>query len=223
MIFHDRRDAGRALAQLVVTLPDLHNAIILGLPRGGVPVAYEVALTCNLPLDILTVRKLGAPGQPELAIGAVASGGIVALNARVIAAFHLSEAQLRPMIDAQIEEIRRCEDAYRAGLPPLSIEGRTVILVDDGLATGASMRAAAQAVRPRAGRLILAVPVGALSTCQALEQEADRIVCVVTPPYFEAVGQYYSNFQPTTDEEVRGLLRDARRSAPQFPDIPMSG
>lgn len=212
MLYQDRRDAGRSLAQLVAALPGLHNAIVLGLPRGGVPVAYEVARACNLPLDILTVRKLGAPGRPELAIGAVATGGIVVLNAQFVAAFHLSDEDLRIMINAEGEEIVRREQAYRAGLPPLSIEGRTVILVDDGLATGASMRAAAQAVRPHAAHLIIAVPVGAASTCLSLEQEADRILCAVTPQYFEAVGQHYFDFQPTTDEEVQTLLACSRRN-----------
>jgi putative phosphoribosyl transferase len=215
MLYYDRRDAGRVLAQLVATLHQLHNAIVLGLPRGGVPVAYEVADTCHLPLDILTVRKLGAPGQPELAIGAVATGGFVALNAHFVAEFHISDEQLHAMIDAHAEEILRCERAYRAGFAPLPIESRTVILVDDGLATGASMRAAVQAVRPHAAQVIIAVPVAAPSTRKALESEADRVLCAVTPFDFAAVSQYYDHFLPTTDEEVRTLLAKSRaRLAP---------
>jgi predicted phosphoribosyltransferase len=210
MLYFDRRDAGRVLAQLVASVLPPRDAVVLGLPRGGVPVAYEVAQACRLPLDILTVRKLGAPDQPELAIGAVATGGIVALNPHFIGEFGISNEQLRAMIDATVEEIARCEQNYRAGIAPLPIEGRTVLLVDDGLATGASMRAAAQAVRPRVAQLILAVPVAAASTCHALKSEADRIVCAASPIDFEAVSQYYSHFEPTADEEVRALLADNR-------------
>lgn len=211
MVFQDRRDAGRALATLVATLPDLHQAILLALPRGGVPVAYEVAHACNAPLDILTVRKLGAPGQHELAIGAVASGGIVALNAELVEYFHISPEELRELASHEQKEIARRELVYRAGAPPLAIEGRTAILIDDGLATGATMRAAARAVRPRAGRVVIAVPVAAASTCRELENEADRVLCLTAPEDFEAVGQFYREFAPTSDEEVRTLLAQARR------------
>jgi predicted phosphoribosyltransferase len=210
MLFHDRRDAGRVLAQLIATLPNLQEAIVLGLPRGGVPVAYEVARSCHLPLDILTVRKLGAPNQPELAIGAVATGGIVALNPDFIAEFSISDEQLRSMIAEKSAEIVRCEQSYRAGFAPLPIQGRNVLLIDDGLATGASMRAAAQAVRPHAAHLIIAVPVGAPSTCEALQSEADRVFCAAIPTDFEAVSQYYAHFQPTTGDEVRALLAENR-------------
>jgi putative phosphoribosyl transferase len=209
-LFHDRREAGRALAPLVAALPSLDNAIVLALPRGGVPVAYEVARACNLPLDILTVRKLGAPGQRELAIGAVASGGMVALNTELVAAFGISEEDLQTSIDREIEEVARLEQDYREGVPPLSIEGRTVILVDDGLATGASMKAAARSVRPRAREVVIAVPLGTASTCREMKSEADHVLCVVTPEGFEAVGQYYLDFTPTSDEEVRTLLAEAR-------------
>lgn len=211
MFFLDRRDAGRALAQFVAALPNLHDAIVLGLPRGGVPVAYEVARACKFPLDIFTVRKLGAPGQPELAIGAVATGGIVALNAEFVAEFQLSEETLQSMIDSQAAEIVRREQAYRAGIPPLSIRGHTVILVDDGAATGASMRAAAQSVRSHAAKTIIALPVAAPSTCRQLEAEADRLICILSPQLFQSVSQFYIEFQPTTDVEVRQLLADARR------------
>jgi predicted phosphoribosyltransferase len=210
MLFDDRHDAGRTLAPLVAALPGLHNAIVLALPRGGVPVAYEVARACGLPLDILTVRKLGAPGQRELALGAVASGGMVALNRGLVAAFRISEEDLQASIDREIEEVARLERGYREGAPPLSIEGRTAILVDDGIATGASIRAAALAVRPHAAQVIIAVPVAPLSTCRELESEAGRVLCAATPEGFEAVSQYYRDFAPTSDEEVRTLLAEAR-------------
>lgn len=217
-IYEDRRQAGRILAPLVAEIPGLENGIVLGLPRGGVPVAYEVARAMHLPLDVLMVRKLGAPGQRELAIGAVASGGIVAINAELVEAFHLSEESVRAAAEREQEEIARRERAYRQGLPPLRIDGRTVILVDDGLATGATMRAAARAVRPHARQVIIAVPVAASSICRQLEAEADRVVCAATPEPLESVGQYYRDFSPTTDEEVRALLTEwhgrARSSPP---------
>jgi putative phosphoribosyl transferase len=156
------------------------------------------------------VRKLGAPGQRELAIGAVASGGIVALNSEFVEAFHLSGETLRAMIEREQEEIARREQAYRNGADPLPIEGRTVILIDDGLATGATMRAAARAVRPRAMQVVIAVPVAAVSTLRELHSEADRVLCLSTPEDFQAVGQFYRDFRPTTDEEVRALLNDFR-------------
>lgn len=220
-MFEDRRDAGRALATLVATLPDLHDAIALALPRGGVPVAYEVARALHIPLDVLMVRKLGAPGQPELAVGAVASGGIVALNLEFVAAFHLTEKQLHAMVAHEQEEIARRESAYREGIQPLPIEGRTVILIDDGLATGATMRAAARAIRPRARQVVIAVPVAAASTCRELESEADRILCLSTPDDFQAVGQFYRDFSPTTDEQVRELLRDSalKLESAEVPDV----
>lgn len=211
MMFEDRRDAGRALAEVVATLPDLHRALLLALPRGGVPVACEVARICNLPLDIITVRKLGAPGQQELAIGAVASGGIITVNPELVEYFHITPEKLRAMAAAEQEEIARRELSYREGALPLTIEGRTAILIDDGLATGATMRAAARAVRPRAGRVVIAVPVAAASTFLEMESEADRVLCLYVPNDFQAVGQFYRNFTPTSDEEVRTLLAEARR------------
>ncbi|MFP5249829.1 MAG: phosphoribosyltransferase [Acidobacteriota bacterium] len=210
IVFEDRRDAGRVLAPLVAALPDLEGGIVLGLPRGGVPVAYEVARAARLPLDLLMVHKLGAPGQRELAIGAVASGGIVALNAELVEAFHLSEASIRAAVEHEQEEIARRESLYREGMPALRIDGRTVVLVDDGLATGATMRAAARVVRSQARRLIVAVPVAASSVCEQLQAEADRVVCAAMPEPLESVGQYYRDFSPTSDEEVRSLLVEAR-------------
>lgn len=210
MLFEDRQHAGRELAALVATAPFLEDAVLLALPRGGVPIAREVARTLSLPLDILAVRKLGAPGQCELAIGAVAGSGIVALNPGFVEDFQISEERLRAMEQRALAEIAELERAYRGNAPALPIEGRTVILVDDGLATGATMKAAVRAVRPKAKQVIVAIPVAAASACHELEKEADRVLCLATPGIFGAVGQFYRDFRPTTDEEVRGLLAEAR-------------
>jgi predicted phosphoribosyltransferase len=207
-VFQDRRDAGRVLAEEVLELPGLQDGVVLGLVRGGVPVAYEVAKTCRLPLDILVVRKLGAPGQEELAMGAIASGGEVVFNSDVVRSFRVSEKLLAQQIEHEKESIERLERTYREGRAPVEIEGRVVILVDDGLATGASMRAAIRAVRPKSRSVIVAVPVGARSTCDALAKEADRVICSLTPEPFDAVSLFYREFEPTSDEEVRTLLRE---------------
>jgi len=225
-MYKDRRDAGRTLAQALAALPGLHQAIVLALPRGGVPVACEIAHAFHLPLDILAVRKLGAPGQPELALGAIASGGAVTFNSDILRHLRLSAATLQSIQDHARRELEDLEARLREGRPPLSIEGRTVILVDDGLATGASMRAAARAVRPRAHSLILAAPVGAPSTCVELLREADHVVCPLIPDPLDAVGQYYLDFSQTTDDEVRRLLATARRDllspAPAAPPTSLS-
>ncbi len=210
-MFDDRRDAGRALARLVAaTLPNLRDAVVLALPRGGVPVAYEVARACNLPLDILAVRKLGAPGQKELAMGAIASDGTTVLNQDVLRAFHVSEQTLSAVIDQERGNLERMETEYREGYPPISIDGRAVILVDDGLATGATMRAAVGAVRPRAREVIIAIPVGAKSTCVDLRRDAEAVICALEATPLDAVGRFYRDFEPTSDEEVRRLLAEAR-------------
>jgi putative phosphoribosyl transferase len=210
MLFEDRRDAGRALARLVATLPNLQEAIVLGLPRGGVPVAFEVARALNLPLDILVVRKLRAPWQKELAMGAIASGGVLVTNPEVLRDLRISDPALRALAEREMPELERIERTYRGQYPPLGIDGRTVILVDDGLATGASMCSAARAVRPRASRVVIAVPVAEESTLRGLESEADQILCVSVPEAFEAVGQFYQDFRPTSNEEVCALLSQAR-------------
>jgi putative phosphoribosyl transferase len=212
MLFEDRRDAGRILAQSLSMAPELADAVVLGLPRGGVPVAFEVARVCKLPLDILVVRKLRAPGQPELAMGAVASGGTVVLNPEILRALHISEATLRVMIEQEKQRIERQERAYRDQLTMLEIGGRTTILVDDGLATGASMRAAVMAVRSRARRVVVAAPLGARSTCRELAREVDLIVCPNEPEPFESVGRFYRNFDPTSEDEVKELMKEARRT-----------
>jgi putative phosphoribosyl transferase len=212
-VYHDRRDAGRVLAQAVAaaSLPGVQNAIVLGLVRGGVPVAYEVAMTLELPLDIMIVRKIGAPGNREFAMGAVASGGAVVLNPEVVRAFHLTEEKLRHAVETHQQEIDRLEALYRQGRPQLQLAGRTIILVDDGLATGASMRAALRAVRPIARHVTVAVPVAAPSTAAELSKEVDHMVCAMMPEPLEAVSLFYRDFSPTSDEEVQSLLADARR------------
>jgi len=200
------------LAQAVIDarLPDLKDATVLGLVRGGVPVAYEVAIACGLPLDVMIVRKIGAPGNREFAMGAVASGGSVVINPDVVRGLHVSQDNLRHLIEEQHEEIAHLESLYREGRPPLEFGEGGVILVDDGLATGASMRAAVGAVRALAKRVTVAVPVAARSTCHELSREVDHMVCATTPEPLEAVSLFYREFGPTSDEEVRALLAEAR-------------
>lgn len=214
MIYKDRRDAGAALARRMqeerLRGRDWGDAIVLGLPRGGVPVAFEVARLLNLPLDVLVVRKLGAPGHEELAMGAVASGGTRVVNESVVRELGISPGALEAATRREEDEIERRELAYRDGLPPIRTDGRAVIVVDDGLATGASMLAAVRALRPRAREVTVAVPVAAEATCDELSREADRVICAATPRKFVAVGMFYENFEPTTDEEVRELLVEAR-------------
>jgi len=213
MKYQDRTEAGRVLARALADahLPDVENATVLGLVRGGVPVAYEVATTLGLPLDVMIVRKIGAPGNREYAMGAVASGGAIVLNPGVVRDFGVTEERLRHVIEVQKEEIERLENLYRQGLPPAKFGEGGVILVDDGLATGASMRAAIRAVRPLAKHVTVAVPVAARSTCAELSKEVDHMVCAMTPEPLEAVSLFYREFGPTGDDEVIALLADARR------------
>lgn len=210
MYFQDRRDAGRKLAETMADLADLERAVVVALPRGGVPVGYEVACAFHLPLDILIVRKLGVPSQPELAMGAITSDGTVVFNSEIVSALHISEETIATAIARERLEINRQESAYRDACTALILEGRSVILVDDGLATGASMRAAVRAMRKVACRVTIAVPVGASDTCGALAGEADRVVCGVVSGNLGAVGAFYRNFEPTSDDEVRALLAEAR-------------
>ncbi len=209
-MFQDRRDAGRMLARIVAKARDLHDGIVLGLPRGGVPVAYEVACQLNLPLDVFIVRKLGVPGEEELAMGAVASGRTVVINPSIVHHLGISPEVVQTAVQREEVEIERRERTYRNGYPPIRVEDRTAILVDDGLATGASMLAAARALRPKAERVIVAVPVSAESTCSELRGEVDEVICANTPEHFFAVGAFYRDFTQTTDEEVRSLLSQAR-------------
>jgi len=190
--------------------------VVLALPRGGVPVAYEVARALNAPLDVFVVRKLGLPGQPELAMGAIASGGVQVLNDEVLAAYPVSRAELDAVAQQELEELERRERTYRDGRPLIPIGGRTVILVDDGLATGSTMRAAVLALRRlQPARVVVAVPVGASQTCQALRTVADEVICGFTPEPFRAVGLWYADFTQTTDDEVHQLLRRARERWPE--------
>ena len=212
MLFEDRKDAGRALAQTLAALPDLKQAVVLALPRGGVPVAYEVAAAHHLPLDILMVRKLGVPGQEELAMGAIASDGATVFNAHVIQALHISEEILHAAAVRERLRMEQDERAYRGGLPPVEFAGCTVVLIDDGLATGATMRAAVRAVRPRAQKIVVAVPVAAPGSIRELQREADQVFCTAAPEPFDAVGRFYADFAPTGDDEVRTLLLQARRN-----------
>ncbi len=210
MVFTDRRNAGRALAKVVAEEKGIDGAVVLGLPRGGVPVAYEIAVACRLRLDVLVVRKLGAPGMPELAMGALASGGGVVWNADVLRTLHVSRQILHDTVEVERMELERRERVYREGRLPVTFTGRTVILVDDGLATGASMRVAVQAVQRLTKRVIVAVPVGARNACDELENEGLRLLCLERAKSLGAVGMYYEDFSPTTDEEVRLLLSKAR-------------
>ncbi|HLA81070.1 MAG TPA: phosphoribosyltransferase [Thermoleophilia bacterium] len=206
----DRRAAGRLLAEKLTAYADREDTVVLGLPRGGVVVAFEVAKALNAPLDVLLVRKLGAPGQEELAFGAIASGGVRVMNEDVVRAFDLSQAQIEAVIAREQAELERRARAYRGESPPPELEGKTVIVVDDGLATGASMRTALRSLRAHGlKRLILAVPVAPASTCAAMAKEADEAICLMTPEPFYAIGQWYEDFFQTSDQEVVELLREA--------------
>jgi putative phosphoribosyl transferase len=203
-VFADRADAGRRLAERLEAYAGRDDVIVLGLPRGGVPVAAQVARALPAPLDVCVVRKLGVPGDRELALGAIAGGGVLVLNDRVVAELHLSDQAIAAVAEAELAELRRREHAYRGGRPPADVAGRTVIVVDDGLATGATMRAAVRAVRMRApARVVVAVPVAAAETCAALGPEVDEVVCALRPSDFRSVGGWYDDFSPTTDDEVR--------------------
>jgi erythromycin esterase-like protein/predicted phosphoribosyltransferase len=214
-VFRDRRDAGRALAGLLGHHQGRDDVIVLGLPRGGVPVAYEVATALGAPLDVFIVRKLGVPGHEELAMGAIASGGVVVLNDDVVRGMDIPPEVIEQVATEEARELERRERAYREDAPPLDVAGRVVIVVDDGLATGSSMRAAIQALRRlQPAQIVVAVPAAPESTCQELTAEVDEVVCATTPSPFFAVGQHYWDFSQTTDDEVRDLLRAAWSSRP---------
>lgn len=207
MLFQNRRDAGRQLAARLAHHADRDDVLVLALPRGGVPVGYEVAEALGAPLDVFLVRKLGVPGHEELAMGAIASGGVRVLNDRVLRATGLTETDIAEVEEQEREELERRERAYRAGREPLDVRGETVILVDDGLATGSTMRAAVAALRRmHPARIVVGVPVGAPDTCAELAEEADEVVCAHEPEPFYGVGMWYDDFSQTTDDEVRELL-----------------
>jgi putative phosphoribosyl transferase len=210
--YRDRTEAGRELASKLLEYADRADVIVLALPRGGVPVAYEVAKALRAPLDVFVVRKLGVPGHEEYAMGAIATGGVRVLDERVMRAAGVTRAELEAVTAAEQRELERRERQFRGNRPPPDVAGRTAILVDDGLATGSTMRAAVEALREEgAARVIVAVPIAPPETCDAFRDIVDDIVCARTPEPFYAVGLWYEDFSQTTDDEVRELLE---RSAP---------
>jgi len=209
-LFKDRSDAGRYLALRLTHHAHRHTVLVLALPRGGVPVAFEVARALGAPLDVFFVRKLGVPGQEELAMGAIATGSVRVLNPDVVRALQISESVIDRVAAQELEELRRREREYRGDRPPPDMLGRTAILIDDGLATGASMRAAVAALRRQhPSRIVVAVPTAAEDTCADLAGIVDEIVCATTPEPFLGVGRWYEDFSQMTDEEVRALLQRA--------------
>jgi putative phosphoribosyl transferase len=211
--FDDRRSAGIELAQAVFRLQLQSPAIVLGLPRGGVPVAYEVAQALHIPLDVMIVRKVGMPTQPELAIGAVASGGITVRDPPA-AVLGITDDRFEQLAEAERVELERRERSYRGGLPPLDLEGKCVVLVDDGIATGATMLAALLAARKaRAASVIVAAPVASVQAAASMDAQADKTVILTTPRNLYAIGQFYRNFEQLADEDVRELLARAQRAA----------
>jgi len=210
MIFQDRIDAGRQLTTRLTKYADRPDVIVLALPRGGVPVAFEVSQELNAPLDIFLVRKLGVPGHEELAMGAIASGGVRVINQDVVSYLQIPGEVIDAVAAYEQRELERREREYRGDRPPPDLRGRVVILIDDGLATGSTMRAAAAAVRKQGpARIVVAVPVAAPETCENFRSEVDEIVCAVTPEPFRGVGLWYEDFSQTTDQDVRELLERA--------------
>jgi len=208
--YQDRFDAGRNLAMRLSEYANRQDVVILALPRGGLPVAFEVAGALKAPLDVFLVRKLGLPGYEELAMGALASGDVRVINEDVVRQFKIPQHVMDAVAAEQQRELERREQMYRAGREPLNVAGKTVILIDDGLATGSTMRAAVQALRlSNAQKIVVAVPVGAAATCENLRSEADQVVCAEAPEDFTAVGRWYVDFTQTTDEEVCELLNRA--------------
>jgi len=205
--FRNRTDAGRQLAEKLAAYANRPDVLVLALPRGGVPVAVELARAIGAPLDVFLVRKLGVPGYEELAMGAVATGGVRVLNDEIVRGLGISEHEIDAVVARELRELSRRDRLYRGDRPPSDVAGRTVILVDDGLATGATMRAAVQALRQQQpGRIVAAVPTASPDTCQVLKAEADDVICAITPEPFFAVGHWYDDFTQTTDDEVRELL-----------------
>lgn len=220
MIFRDRTEAGKFLATRLAHYAGQPDLLVLALPRGGVPVAFEVAKALEAPLDVFLVRKLGFPGHEEAAMGAIASGGVIVLNEEMLQGMRIPDHVIDSVVERELQELKRRENMYRAGLPPIDVNGRVVILVDDGLATGSTMRAAAQALRKQnPKRLVVAVPVGAPETCDEFRSEVDEIICGVEPETLYAVGVWYEDFSQTTDEEVQRLLEEAS----QWNEIHVSG
>jgi putative phosphoribosyl transferase len=215
MIFLNRAEAGRRLAKLLIEYRGRRDVVVLALPRGGVPVAFQVAKELGVPLDVFVVRKLGVPGSEELAFGAIASGGIRYRDSEIVEAAKISESEIESIAAKEMRELERRECAYRGRRAALEVRGQTVILVDDGIATGASMEVAIMAVRRmRPARIVVATPVAPVSACRRLNGEVDDLVCVHVPESFWAIGEFYEDFSQVSDEEVRDLLRgDARGTA----------
>ena len=214
-VFRDRQDAGIQLAARLLRYAGDPKVLVLGLPRGGVPVAYQVARRLDAPLDVFVVRKLGVPGHRELAMGAIATGGVRVLNPEVVTALRINEPVIAAVATQEQIELERQERVYRGNVPFPGLAGRIVIVVDDGLATGSTMRAAVRALRQmQPARIVVAAPVAAAETCRSLAAEADEVVCVSTPELFHAVSMWYQEFSQTTDEEVRSLLEASMHVAP---------
>lgn len=212
MQFRNRIEAGQQLAKKLAKYANHPDVLVLALPRGGVPVGYEVAQALNAPLDVFVVRKLGVPGHEELAMGAIASGGVRVLNGEVVESLDIPDDVIDAVAARELRELERRERAYRDDRPAPDVQGRTVILVDDGIATGSTMKAAIEALRQlEAGRIVVAVPTAALSTVREMRRDVDDLVAVMTPADFSGVGQWYEDFSQTTDEEVRDLLERASR------------
>src|SRR5215217_6417607 len=211
MIFSDRSEAGKFLAALLTSYADRDDVLVLALPRGGVPVAFEVAKVLRAPLDIFLVRKLGLPGHEEFAIGAIATGGVRVLNDDVVDYLGISDDVIDSIAAKELRELERRERAYRGDRREPNVRGKTVVLVDDGLATGSTMRAAASALRQQApARIVVAVPVSAPQTCDEYRMGVDEIICAATPERFYGVGRWYRDFSQTSDDEVRELLKRSR-------------
>jgi putative phosphoribosyl transferase len=222
--FHDRAEAGRYLAQFLGEYSDRPDVVVLGLPRGGVPVAYEVARALRAPLDVFVVRKLGVPGHEEYAMGAIASGGVRVINREAVSQLGIPERVIDAVAAREMRELERRESAYRDGRVPPRLAGRMVILVDDGLATGASMRAAVEALRNHdPERIVVAVPVGSSSVCEALRRDVDEVVCAMIPESFRAVGLWYEQFDQTTDAQVHDALARAAAEMTRPPHEATSG
>ena len=214
--FRDRAEAGRLLAAKLTDYANQPDVLVLALPRGGVPVGHEVARVLNAPLDVFLVRKLGVPGHEELAMGAIASGGVLVLNDDVVQSLRIPRELIDHVAEREKQELERREREYRDERPEPEVKGKTVILVDDGLATGSTMRAAISALRQsQPARIVVAVPTASPDICQEFRAEVDEIVCALTPAPFYAVGLWYENFQQTTDEEVRDLLEHSLRAKSQ--------
>ena len=207
--FHDRREAGQLLARRLAPYKDRDDVVVFALPRGGVPVGYEIARELKAPLDVFLVRKLGVPWQPELAMGAIAGTGTEVLNADVVSAYNIPPHVIRAVAERERLELQRRLQEYRGSRPMLDVSDRVVILVDDGLATGSTMRAAVRAVRQERPRgIVVAVPVAPWTACRDVQSEVDEVVCLHAPRDFDAVGRWYEDFSQITDEEVRELLSD---------------